>query len=229
VEGVQDNDRLSAGYGIFMMTVIFASIIPLAFKTTNSIFLIIDKVTAIIFIVDYLLRIITADYKLNRGVVSFLLYPFTPMAIIDLIAILPSLTILNSSLRLVKIVRVLRTLRVFRIFKVVRYSKNINIILTVFKKQKDSLLVVLSIAVLYILISALVILNVEPETFDGFFDAVYWATVSLTTVGYGDIYPVTVLGRIVTMISAFMGIAVVALPAGIITSGLMDELNRNKR
>lgn len=91
------------------------------------------------------------------------------------------------------------------------------------------MLVVLGIAILYILISALVILNVEPETFDSFFDAVYWATVSLTTVGYGDIYPVTVIGKIVTMISSFMGIAIVALPAGILTSGLMEELNQSKK
>ena len=88
---------------------------------------------------------------------------------------------------------------------------------------------VLGIAILYILISALVILNVEPETFDSFFDAVYWATVSLTTVGYGDIYPVTVIGKIVTMISSFMGIAIVALPAGILTSGLMEELNQSEK
>lgn len=229
VEETRGEDRLSVGYNIFMMAVIFISIIPLGFKTTNSIFLAIDKVTAIVFVVDYLLRIITADFKVKRGAASFLLYPFTPMAVIDLIAILPSLTMLNSGLRLVKIIRVMKTIRVFRVFKAVRYSKNINTILCVFRKQKDSLLVVLGIAILYILISALVILNVEPETFDSFFDAVYWATVSLTTVGYGDIYPVTVIGKIVTMISAFMGIAIVALPAGIITSGFMEELNQSRK
>ena len=229
IEGGRGDDRLSAGYDIFMMTVIFVSIIPLGFKTMNSVFLTIDRVTAAIFIIDYLLRAITADFKLKRGAASFVVYPFTPMAVIDLIAVLPSLTMLNSGLRLVKIVRMMKTLRVFRLFKAVRYSKNINTILCVFRKQKDSLLVVLGIAILYILISALVILNVEPETFDSFFDAVYWATVSLTTVGYGDIYPVTVIGKIVTMISSFMGIAIVALPAGILTSGLMEELNQSKK
>ena len=72
--------------------------------------------------------------------------------------------------------------------------------------------------------SALIIFNVEPETFKTFFDAVYWATVSLTTVGYGDIYTVSVAGRVITMISAVLGIAIVALPAGIITAGYMQEL-----
>ena len=80
----------------------------------------------------------------------------------------------------------------------------------------------------YVLVSALIVFNVEPDSFNNYFDAVYWATVSLTTMGYGDIYPVTTAGRIVTMISSFMGIAIVALPAGIITSGMMDEINSAK-
>ena len=80
----------------------------------------------------------------------------------------------------------------------------------------------------YIVISALVIFNVEPESFNNFFDAIYWATVSLTTVGYGDIYPVTTLGRVITMISSVFGIARVALPAGIITAGYMTEIEKNK-
>lgn len=74
-------------------------------------------------------------------------------------------------------------------------------------------------------ISALIIFNVEPDTFDTFFDVVYWATVSLTTVGYGDIYPVSTLGRIITMISSVFGIAIVALPATVITAGYMNEIH----
>ena len=76
------------------------------------------------------------------------------------------------------------------------------------------------------MISALVIFNVEPESFNSFFDAIYWATVSLTTMGYGDIYPVTTIGRIVTMVSSVFGIAIIALPSGIITAGYMDEINK---
>ena len=76
------------------------------------------------------------------------------------------------------------------------------------------------------MVSALVVFNVEPDSFSNFFDAVYWATVSLTTVGYGDIYPVTTIGRIITMLSSIFGIAIVALPAGIITAGYMNELRK---
>lgn len=85
-------------------------------------------------------------------------------------------------------------------------------------------------AAAYIVISALVIFNVEPNSFDNFFDAIYGATVSLTTVGYGDIYPVSTLGRIVTMISSLFGIAIIALPSGIITGGYLNEINsRNQK
>ena len=95
----------------------------------------------------------------------------------------------------------------------------------VFKSQRKPLLTVGILAAAYILISALVIFNVEPDSFKSFFDAVYWATVSLTTMGYGDIYPVTTIGRIVTMVSSVFGIAIIALPSGIITAGFMEELN----
>ena len=228
IEVADDSDKLSSVYDVFMMITIIVSIVPLAFKSSYPIFDIVDKVTVVIFIFDYLLRLITADYKLNRGIKSFILYPFTLMAIIDLLAILPSVVIVNSGLRLFKVIRLLRTLRVLRVFKAIRYSNNVQMILGVFRRTKESLLIVCGIAGIYTLISALVIFNVEPDTFETFFDAVYWATVSLTTMGYGDIYPISVAGRIVTMISSFMGIAIVALPAGIITSGMMEEINNKK-
>lgn len=113
-------------------------------------------------------------------------------------------------------------------FKAFRYSKSFSIIAKVIQKSKDALIAVCTLAIGYILISALVIFNVETQSFDTFFDAVYWATVSLTTVGYGDLYPVTTTGRIVTMISSIFGIAVVALPAGIITAGYMEALSETK-
>lgn len=229
IEMAPEDDKLSIGYDIFMMITIFISIIPLAFIENNYIFDIIDKITIVIFIIDYILRLITADYKLKDGARSFVKYPFTFMAIIDLLSILPSISIFNRTFKLFKIFRLVRTLRVFRIFKALRYSRNVQIIKNVFLKEKELLLIVIWIAVAYILVSALIIINVEPQSFKNFFDAVYWATVSLTTVGYGDIYPVTIGGRIITMISSFVGIAIVALPAGIITTGLIDELRNEKK
>ena len=216
----------NAIYDTFMFTVIIMSIIPLAFVKQQSWMTLIDRITVIIFIIDYILRWFVAD-KLSNKLNKFILYPLTPMAIIDLLSILPSITLLNSSFKLLKIFRLFRSLRLLRILKLVRYSKSITMICNVFKKQKETFITILVMAITYILVSALVIINVEPETFPTYFDALYWATISLTTVGYGDVYAVTTIGKIITMISSFLGIAVVALPAGIITSGLMDELSKS--
>ena len=216
----------NAIYDTFMFTVIIMSIIPLAFVKQQSWMTLIDRITVIIFIVDYILRWFVAD-KLSNKLNKFILYPLTPMAIIDLLSILPSITLLNSSFKLLKIFRLFRSLRLLKILKLVRSSKCITMICNVFKKQKETFITILVMAITYILVSALVIINVEPETFPTYFDALYWATISLTTVGYGDVYAVTTIGKIITMISSFLGIAVVALPAGIITSGLMDELSKS--
>lgn len=216
----------NAIYDTFMFTVIIMSIIPLAFVKQQSWMTLIDRITVIIFIIDYILRWFVAD-KLSNKLNKFILYPLTPMAIIDLLSILPSITLLNSSFKLLKIFRLFKSLRLLKILKLVRYSKSITMICNVFKKQKETFITILVMAITYILVSALVIINVEPETFPTYFDALYWATISLTTVGYGDVYAVTTIGKIITMISSFLGIAVVALPAGIITSGLMDELSKS--
>lgn len=223
IEVSKENDKVSTAYDILMMITIGLSIVPLAFKESNTVFHCIDIVSVSLFILDYFFRLITADYKLeNKGLKAFFLYPFTPWAIIDLLSILPAISFFDNSLKL------LRLFRIFRVFKAFRYSKTINVIIRVMKKSKDALLAVLSLAVGYILVSALIIFNIEGDTFPSFFDAVYWATVSLTTVGYGDIYPVSTAGQIITMVSSLFGIAIVALPAGIITAGYMEELIAEK-
>jgi len=225
IEAAEAGDKASRYYDLFMMVIIVASILPLAFKTQTHAFLIIDRVAVVIFIIDYIMRLLTADIKYPKlNGLAFLVYPITPLAIIDLLSILPSFTTLGSGFRLFRLFRLFRTFRIFRAFKILRYSKNITIILNVLKKERRALVCVGSFAVAYIIISALVVFNVEPDSFQSFFDALYWATVSLTTVGYGDIYPVTTMGRIVTMASSILGIAIVALPAGIITAGYMSEV-----
>ena len=151
------------------------------------------------------------------------------MAIIDLLSILPSFMIINSGIKLLRVTRLIKTFRVFRVFKSFRYSKNIDILVRVFKRQKDSLTIVAFLAMGYIFVTALVMFNIEPDTFNSFFDAIYWATVSLTTVGYGDIYATSGIGKILTMISSLFGIAIVALPAGIIIAGYMSEINADDK
>lgn len=227
IELSDGQDRLSGIYDVAMIVTILVSLVPLAFKSEPLAFRVTDLICTGIFIVDYALRLLTADLRYNKkGIAPFLRYPFSFMAIVDLVSILPSLTVLNNGFKLLRIMRVVRALRVLRVFKAARYSKSVMVIASVFKKSREPLAAVGTLAAAYILISALVIFNVEPESFDTFFDAIYWATVSLTTMGYGDIYPVTSIGRAVTMVSSIFGIAIVALPSGIITAGYMSEIEK---
>lgn len=229
IESPAGNEKISA-YDIIMLSAIVVSVVPLAFKEPPAVYRYTDVITTVLFVVDYFLRLITADYKLGKhGAVSFLRYPFTVWAIIDLISILPAITVLNNGFKLFRLFRMVRALRVFRVFKTLRYSKSIIVIAEVIKKSRDALYAVCTFAVAYTLITALIIFNVEGDTFSTFFEAVYWATVSLTTVGYGDIYPVTTAGKVITMISSIFGIAIVALPAGIITAGYMDVINESRK
>ena len=220
-------------YDMFMIVVILISLIPLAFKEETEWMIRIDQVTALIFTVDYILRWITADLKMKMpGKKAFLIYPFTFMAVVDLVSILPSVRMLPIFASMPVLRKILysyrgaRTLRVIRAIKGVRYSRSVDIILSVLKRSSEPLMAVAVLALTYILVSALIIFNVEPDSFGNYFDAVYWATISLTTVGYGDLYPVTVVGRMVAMVSSLFGVAIVALPSGIITAGYMQELNK---
>lgn len=222
------NNLYSDIYDIVMIVAIIMSLIPLAFKDSYPMFNLIEKVCIFIFLTDYFLRFITSDFKLKKGILSFFVYPITPMAIIDMLSILPTITNINNSFRLLRSLRLFRSLRVLRLLKFFRYSKSLPLIIKVFKREQEILSVVGGISFGYIIMSALIIFNVEPESFDTFFEAVYWATVSLTTVGYGDIYPVTYTGRLVAMVSSLFGIAIIALPAGIITAGFINELNTTK-
>lgn len=221
---LKGDGRAAMWYGRVMTALIVASLLPLCFKDSNPALEAIEYACVVVFILDYLARWVTADLKLGKGALSFVIYPFTPMAIIDLLSILPVFLALNDALRTL---RVLRLFRAARAFKLIRYSRSASAISAVFEKQRQALLAVLCFAIAYILVSALVVFNVEPETFNTFFDAVYWAVVSLTTVGYGDLYPSTDVGRTIAMISSLMGVAVVALPSGIITAGMLDELRRD--
>ena len=223
----KDNDStVGKCYNAFMILTISFSLLPLTVKTDSEWKYNIDNITSLLFLIDYLLRFCTADFHLNKGKLSFLYYPFTPLAIIDLLCLSPSVLLWNNSLKLLKIIRFTRMLR---LFKIIRHSKNITIILNVLKKQKDSLVIVGIFSLGYIFLSALIIFNVEPNTFPSFFDAIYWATISLTTVGYGDIFAVSTIGKIITMFSSLIGVAIVALPAGIITAGYMEEIQNHKK
>lgn len=233
IEQSKNGDAISLAYDVIMLLAIAVSIVPLMFVEDSTTFRVIEQVTVSLFILDYLLRWITADYRLEKGGWSFILYPFTGWAILDLLSILPGFTILGKGF---KIFRITRLLRILRLFKFIRYSDKIQVLGHVVRKEKGVLLTVLGIAVFYIFLTALIMFNAEPHinpitgniTFEDFFDALYWATVTLTTVGYGDMIPVTDIGRFVSMLSSLFGVAIIALPSGVITASYLEELRSLK-
>jgi len=216
-------------YDWLMLAVIVISLIPLAFRNQTTILVWFDRISVSIFIFDYLLRWFTADLKMPncKRWQAFLLYPITPSAIVDLLSIIPSFNIFNRALKLFRLTRLLKIMRIFRF---VRYSKHMRILFKVLHKERHILFTVFLIAVGYIVTTALIMFNVEESVmFEDFFDALYWATTTLTTVGYGDIYPATDLGRIISMFSSIFGVAVIALPSGVITASYMEELREEKQ
>jgi voltage-gated potassium channel len=228
------NDKQSQLYDWLMVGLIFLSILPLMFINEYPIFRYIEIITVYAFIVDYMLRWFTSDILLKKGWKSYILYPFTPMAIIDLLSILPGLNVINASF---KLFRLTRLFRLFRVFKIFRYSDRVMMFIRVLSKERHVLFSVLILALFYIFITALIMFNAEPhinpmtgqQTFSSFFDALYWATVTLTTVGYGDLCPVTDIGRAVSMLSSLFGVAIIALPSGVITASYLDELRNSKK
>ena len=220
-------------YDVFMFCTIILSVVPLMFWDDYPIFRYIEIFTTIIFIIDYVLRWVTADYKLGKGTHSFVSYPYSFWAIVDLLSILPSFHVIGSNF---KMLRTLRMLKILRLLKALRYSDQLFLFVDVLKKERKVLTAVLLFAAAYIFVTALVMFNFEPrinpntgqETFSSFFDAIYWSTVTLTTVGYGDLCPATNLGRLISMFSSLFGVAVIALPSGIITASYLDELRSIK-
>ena len=210
-------------YDVVMIIVIIMGLLPLAFHEKYKVFKYTDIVVVTIFIIDYLLRWLTADFRIKKGKLSFLIYPVTFFAIIDIICILPLFTDFGLGLRFAMLLRLVYTLR---FLKFIRYSKSIMILTNVLKNYGYVLMSIFFILVVYMLFSALVIFNVEPDTFPTFFDAVYWSVVTMVTVGYGDIIPTSIAGRVVAMITSIVGVIIFALPSGFIAAAFVKELSK---
>lgn len=223
---------LSQLYDCVMLAAIAMGTLPLLFRKQPTLFWYLDIISAALYLVDYVLRWMTCDLRSKRPKwQAFLIYPFTPIAIFDLLCILPTFNVVAPSYKLTKTTRLFKIIRFTRI---VKYVEPLDIFLAVIKNQRRQLLAVFLLAFFDILITAIIMFQSEEEIdpvtgkfiFESFYDAFYWAAITLTTVGYGDFYPVSDVGRTLSIISSLIGIAIIALPSSILTAGYIQELNR---
>lgn len=184
-----------------------------------------------IFTLEYLIRIWVSD-KTKEDKKERINFAFSTLGIIDLIAIIPFYLpfIFPFDLR---IVRILRLFRLLRIFKLSRYSKSLKTIQYIFKETRAELSITVFVTFVLMILSSTLMYYIEhdaqPEKFASIGDAVWWAVATLTTVGYGDVYPVTALGKILSGIIALIGIGFVALPTGIISSAFIEKIQAEKK
>ena len=223
---------LSQVYDCLMLVAIALGTVPLLFREYRPLFWYFDIFSSVIYIVDYILRWMTCDLRSDKPKwKAFLLYPITPMAILDFLSILPTFTLLDPAFKLTKAIRLLK---IVRFTKIGNYFEPLGLFFAVVKKQWKMLLAVLIVALFDILITAILMFQSEQEIdpvtgeyiFKTFYDAFYWAAITLTTVGYGDFSPVSEVGKTLSIISSLLGIGIIAMPSSIITAGYMQELNR---
>lgn len=226
---VEINDNKKSRYfsffiqGLILLSVITFSIetIPNLKPRTKVILQVVEWFSVIVFTLEYLLRIYVADRKLK--------FVFSFFGIIDLLAILPFYLSFGVDLRSL---RALRFLRLFRILKLVRYNRAMNHFTTAIKSAKEEIFLFIFITLILIYFSAVGIYYFEnqaqPEHFSSIFDSLWWAIITLTTVGYGDVYPITVGGKVFTFFILMIGLGIVAIPTGIISSALTKSVDKEK-
>lgn len=193
----------------------------------------IEIFSSLVFTIEYILRlwVSTVDRRYSHPLLGRLKYALTPLSLIDLISILPFyFLLLFPSLNCVNLIRVLRLLR---LLKMSRYSESVRTLGAVLYAKKEELIAT-AFAVFILLIFASSIMyfveyEAHPKAFGSIPDAMWWGVVTLTTVGYGDIYPITPLGKLLGAMLAFLGIGIFALPAGIIAGGFSEELQKRKQ
>ncbi|MEQ8237812.1 MAG: ion transporter [Cyclobacteriaceae bacterium] len=241
LEKGEDGDQISKRFDIFIIILIILNVILVIAETEEHLYTeykqwmdAFEKVSVLIFTLEYLLRIWTCTYatKYAHPLWGRLSFIFSFGALIDLLAILPFYLPLIFKLD-GRFLRVLRLFRLFRLFKMGRYSTAFRLIQNVIRDRKEELAVSFSILVILLVVASGLMYyienSVQPESFSSIPETMWWGVATLTTVGYGDMYPITGLGRLLAAIIAILGIGVFALPAGIIASGFEAELSKRNK
>jgi voltage-gated potassium channel len=235
VDASYDDQDATRFVNLGMLILIFLNIVAAILETETqfysrhkALFDFFELFSVGIFTLEYILRLwtCTEDPKYKDPIWGRLRFALSPFMLIDLAAFLPFyIPFWGMDLRMIRVVRLSR---LFRLMKMGRYSKSLSTIQKVISNKKEEIGITIFLGAILLIIAASLLYILEhdaqPEAFASIPDAMWWAVVTLTTVGYGDVYPVTVLGKIVGAFIAILGIGLFALPAGIIASGFASEL-----
>lgn len=240
LEVAAPGDRASRAFDIFILSLIALNVTALVLETVEAVhakapalFNWFERVSVAIFTVEYLLRIWSCTESPNHAapIRGRLRFAVRPMPLIDLFAVLPFyLPFLGVDLRFIRAVRLVR---LFRILKVARYSTALKTVGRVMSTKKEELVITLFVLLLLLLLSSSLIYfaehDAQPERFPSIPAAMWWGVATLTTVGYGDVYPVTPLGKLLASAIAILGIGMFALPTGILGAGFVEQIKARKR
>ena len=227
------SNRISRAFDIFITVVIFSNIVVTFLQTFSELsflsgfFHVIEAATLCIFCIEYILRIWTADllYPSRSRLRSRLRFLISFDGIIDFLTILPFFFLSGFV-----IFRMLRVARIFHLFRLNSRYDSFNVITTVLYEKRNQIISSVFIVVILMLASSLCMYSVEhdaqPDVFRNAFSGIWWSMSTLLTVGYGDIYPITTLGKVMAICIAYLGVGAVAIPTGIISAGFVEQYQR---
>ena len=239
LEKASGDDRLSRWVDLFLIVLIMLNVVVVIMETVARfksayavLFHYFDLFSIAVFSGEYVLRVwaCTVDKRFGSPILGRLKYMLTPMALVDLMAVLPFYLMFMSFDS--RFLRALRLFRLIRLVKIGRYSRSFRTFGNVLKSKKEELVINLFVIIVLLVIASSLMYHLEherqPEAFASIPAAMWWGVATLTTVGYGDVYPMTVVGKLLGAVIAILGIGTVALPTGILASGFAEEMTRRR-
>lgn len=235
-----DADALERVLNWFLVGLIFLNVVAVVLETVEAVHLphesafeLFERASVAVFALEYALRIwsCTEDPRYAHPITGRLRFALRPLVLVDLLAILPFfLPMKGLDTRLIRAVRLVR---IFRLFKATRYSRSLDTVYRVLRAKRDELLVTLVLALIVLVLVSSLMFAVEseanPKQFPNIPAAMWWGMMTLTTVGYGDVCPITALGKFCGMAISLLGVGIFALPAAILGSGFVDELQKHRK